>query len=584
VRRAALVAVMVAAAVWVFPTATATANPTTTPTPTTDPASAPDPLQDLPPPLPPPEALQPPLRAEPADALELLWSHRLNFAAGGAPLVTIRLMEGQEEIAFRPRGRARLRARGGASLELPAGQVFRVRARSALPAAIAHYPLLAELPHADRAGLESARRGWEERGIRVRQRLVGGVYGIAGRVIDNRRVLLLADGDGSEGWARDLAETVLAQDGTRPALFGERVSPPQGRLELLDAGGAPLAVGDGLLTVEVTGDAGFTLLRVEHDVGYAAHGFEDRAFGGKLHVTLDAAGRLAAVNAVPLEELLRGLVPSEMPATSPRQALRAQAVTARSNVLAQIGTRHLTDPYVLCSEVHCQAYRGEAAHHPATDAAVRETRGEAIFGARDHALVDGVYSALCGGHGEDNDAVWPGLASASLRGRPDLPPREAARWEGGLADEARLRAFLEEAPPAWCALAAGARKDRWRWERRLSPAEADAIGAQLGVGPVRAIEVTGRGVSGRARELRVAGGARSAVVQGELRIRRLLRNLPSAMFVAERDASGWTFRGGGWGHGAGMCQWGAVGRAEAGQGYREILRAYFNGAEVARFY
>jgi SpoIID/LytB domain protein len=74
------------------------------------------------------------------------------------------------------------------------------------------------------------------------------------------------------------------------------------------------------------------------------------------------------------------------------------------------------------------------------------------------------------------------------------------------------------------------------------------------------------------------------VVQGELRIRRLLRNLPSAMFLVERDEAGWLLRGGGWGHGAGMCQWGAVGRAEAGQGYRAILQAYFGGADVARIY
>ena len=538
----------------------------------------------LPPPLPPPEALQAPVRAEPSDPLELLWSHRLNFAAGGAPLVTIRLMEGQEEIAFRTRGRARLLARGGARLELPAGETFRVRARDALPAALAHYPLLAELPSADRAGLEAARRAWEARGVRLRPRAVGGVYGIAGKVIDNRKVLLLADGDGSEGWARDFAERILAEDGTRPTLFTELVSRPQGRLELLDAAGVRLAVGDALLAVEVEGDAGFTVDRVEHDVGYAAHGFEQRSYRGKLYVTLDAGGRLAAVDAIPLEELLRGLVPSEMPAGSPREALKAQAVTARSNVLAQIGTRHLTDPYVLCSEVHCQAYRGEGAHQPSTDAAVRATRGEAIFGRVSHALVDGVYSALCGGHGEDNDAVWGGLPDPSLRGRPDMPPAAAARWAGGLASEARLAAFLASSSPSWCSLARGARKDRYRWERRFTQAELDEATARLQVGEVRALVVPSRGVSGRARELRVEGSAGTAVVQGELRIRRLLGNLPSAMFLVERDGAGWLLRGGGWGHGAGMCQWGAVGRAEAGQGYREILRAYFGGAEAARIY
>jgi SpoIID/LytB domain protein len=56
------------------------------------------------------------------------------------------------------------------------------------------------------------------------------------------------------------------------------------------------------------------------------------------------------------------------------------------------------------------------------------------------------------------------------------------------------------------------------------------------------------------------------------------------MFVVDRDGAALVLRGGGWGHGVGMCQWGAVGRARAGQGYREILRAYFAGAEVARIY
>jgi SpoIID/LytB domain protein len=56
------------------------------------------------------------------------------------------------------------------------------------------------------------------------------------------------------------------------------------------------------------------------------------------------------------------------------------------------------------------------------------------------------------------------------------------------------------------------------------------------------------------------------------------------MFVVDRDGDALVLRGGGWGHGVGLCQWGAVGRAMAGQGYQEILRAYFSGAEVARIY
>jgi SpoIID/LytB domain protein len=74
------------------------------------------------------------------------------------------------------------------------------------------------------------------------------------------------------------------------------------------------------------------------------------------------------------------------------------------------------------------------------------------------------------------------------------------------------------------------------------------------------------------------------VIEGELRIRRAFHNLDSAMFLVTRRGDDWEFRGGGWGHGAGMCQWGAVGRARAGQDYKEILGAYFGGAEVAKIY
>ncbi len=579
-------------------------------------------------PLPPPCQLEQPRqpeprrepRPDPEDALDRLWRHRLDFAAGGAPLVTIRLMEGQQEIVVRPRGQARLRVRGGAVIEVPTGETFRVRALHALPAVLAYRPLLGDALYADQRRLEGTRRLWEGRGAKVLRRITGGAYGIAGRVLDNRRVALVADGDGSQSSARQFAEESLARYGGRTGVFTEVLARPSGMLEVLGPAGDRVALGDALVTLEVDGDGGFTVAQVEHDVGYAAHGFEDRAYRGRLHVTLDSSGRLAAILAVALEELLRGLVPSEIPAGSPREALKAQAVTARSNVLAQIGTRHLTDPYVLCSEVHCQAYRGEVAQALSTDVAVRQTSGQALFGRGDHALVDAVYSAMCGGHGEDNDAVWPSVPNPSLRGFPDLPPEAAKLWRGGLRDERQLRAFLAAAPPAWCSRASGSRKDRYRWERRFGPAELDALVAGLasgvgsgkeggpaasigfapqtspgkdggstgsigpGVGHVRALEVTRRGVSGRARALVVSGDAGRAVVEGELRIRRLLGNLPSAMFVVDRDGDALVLHGGGWGHGAGMCQWGAIGRAEAGQGYREILRAYYSGAEVTQIY
>jgi len=321
---------------------------------------------------------------------------------------------------------------------------------------------------------------------------------------------------------------------------------------------------------------------VEHGEG-AGRAREDRSYKGRLFVTLDTRGALAAVHGVPLEELLRGIVPSEMPGSAPAEALKAQAVTARSNVMAQVGRRHLDDPFMFCAEVHCQAYRGDGARTVRTDEAVEATRGEALFSVDDRRLVDGVYSAMCGGFGEDNDAVWGDAPSPQLRGRPDLPPEEAARWSEGLAREPALRAFLAAAPGAYCRLPAG-RRDRFRWERRLDPPRLKELGEALGVGRIGALRVTSRGVSGRARTVRIEGERGTVEIGPELRIRKALGDLPSAMFVVDRDGQSLVLHGGGWGHGVGLCQWGAVGRAMSGQGYQEILRAYFSGAEVAKVY
>lgn len=92
------------------------------------------------------------------------------------------------------------------------------------------------------------------------------------------------------------------------------------------------------------------------------------------------------------------------------------------------------------------------------------------------------------------------------------------------------------------------------------------------------------------RLLLVSGTRGATELRGELTIRRQFGMLNSALFTVaeERDARGnpvaFVFRGGGWGHGVGLCQTGAIGRAESGQDYRAILRHYFNGAEVVRIY
>jgi stage II sporulation protein D len=404
--------------------------------------------------------------------------------------------------------------------------------------------------------------------------------------VDTRRYSLLADGDATEAGARAQASELAARYGVRAQIHRELASRPSGKLALLDPKGKLVATGEGALELRCA--RGIAVEKVEYGAGYSFHGFERRTYPARLFACVDATGLLALVAALPMERLVKGVVPSEIFPNAHREALKAQAVTARGEVLAKVGARHLGDPYLLCAEQHCQVYKGVSAEARGTDLAVDQTRGEALFtraGGGPPRLVDSVYSAVCGGFTEDNDAVWGTPKDPSLRGRPDFDPhdKDLAIYADGIG-EALVGRFVRARVASYCELSGMGGQGKVRWTRSFGLREVDELCAGLGVGGVVALLVEGRGVSGRARALRIQGDAGEARVDGELAIRRLFRNLNSGMFVVERVGEEWVFTGGGWGHGSGMCQLGAIGRAQRGESYRAILGWYYSGAGPERVY
>ena len=532
---------------------------------------------------------------DPGDPLDRLYGHKRLSFDGDSPALTVRLMEGKREISIVSHGVARIEARDAISgawrtIDIPADSSWTFRLRAAKPAVQLYLLAVDEVALDDRARLLAAQKVWADRDLVVEVRRIGSRYGIAGRVIDTRRDLLLLGPARPLAAAEAFSRALQAEHGVRTRLHPVLVSRPSGAIELLDASGEVRLVGDTAISL-VPRDADATTLvrQVEFGVGYAFHGHEDRAFRGELIAAVDASGTLALVNRLDMEVYLRGIVPSEIYASAHPEALKAQAVTARGEVLAKIGARHLGDPYLLCAEQHCQVYSGVKGEAASTDKAIADTRGELLFSV-DGRLVNSTYSAVCGGHTEDNEVVWNGLADPSLRGRPDLPPGELTRADeplAPLADPAALRAFLDAPPQAYCATASLASPGKYRWEKRFTREEMDARLSDLGVGAIQSLELSERGASGRARLLTVRGDRGTREIHGELAIRRRFANLNSTLAVIEApgDASSdWVFRGAGWGHGVGMCQIGAIGRAEAGQSYRDILRHYFNGARPERLY
>ncbi|MBN1779572.1 SpoIID/LytB domain-containing protein [bacterium] len=343
--------------------------------------------------------------------------------------------------------------------------------------------------------------------------------------------------------------------------------------------------------------ANFTLYEVSVGSGFHWEHEETRIYPEKIEFTLDMEGRLTVVNKLPLETYLKGVVPSEMPAGFPMEALKAQAVAARGKALANYGIVHASDPFDVCADVHCQVYSGLTKRDPRTDEAVYRTTG--IFMMKDDALCDAIFGAVCGGHTEDVEKAWSGEAVPYLRGRLD-----GSAWlkrYGSLQDEKNLRRWIDDSPNAFCNTQAEKVPDAlqytvkyFRWEVRLDQEELQRnLETRNGVSLGQIIDLVplSRGLSGRIVQLEIIGTQGSTVIKGELNIRKALSptTLWSACFYVEK--SGWNrvpdafvLKGAGFGHGVGMCQTGAAMMALKGRKYQHILKHYYKGIKLTKLY
>jgi len=307
-----------------------------------------------------------------------------------------------------------------------------------------------------------------------------------------------------------------------------------------------------------------------------------RRYRGRLQL-LVAGGRLQAINHVPLESYLPSVVGSEMPASWPQEALRAQAVAARTYALRQ---RKPSAPFDVSATVMSQVYKGLEAETASTRAAVASTRGQVLmYGS---SLANTVFHSSSGGRTENSGDLWtqqlPYLVSV-----PDF----------------------DQASPVHS------------WEQRLDPPLLREAFADIG--GVTRIDVLSTTGSGRVRQARVLGPTGTRVLTGaELRTRLRLRStqvrfeviapelamaprvaplppvppLPPGTQAAGASDDGASTPtptpvqvpqpallaiGRGFGHGVGMSQWGALAMAQQGDSYERILQHYYRGTALRAY-
>jgi SpoIID/LytB domain protein len=274
-----------------------------------------------------------------------------------------------------------------------------------------------------------------------------------------------------------------------------------------------------------------------------------------------------------------------MPSDWPFEALKAQAVAARSEAMVKLG-RHKNEGFDFCSEVHCQVYSGVENETEITNQAVDNTRG--IIMTYAGKVVDAVYSGNCGGHTQNN-IFGDAKDIAYLKGRPDrvenidlnfpLSPLELEYW------------FKEPLKAILCDIPEYSKNSNFRWVRIYSAEEVkEMLRHTASLGDINKIIVVRRQKSGHISAIKISGTKSSCIIEKELNIRKALGNLRSSMFKieikygADKKPQQFIFYGGGWGHGVGMCQAGACGLAQRGRDYQEILKHYYQGVRFKKVY
>lgn len=346
---------------------------------------------------------------------------------------------------------------------------------------------------------------------------------------------------------------VIDQPALRVAADGPVTASDQATGNTIALPGADWAVLPGPRGVEIGGSSFGPIVRLTPQAGFVR--VEGRAYRGVIELRRTPGGRITAINDLELEVYLYGVIKGEIDPRWPPEAVKAQAVAARTLAVERLSEPHAAAAaagYDLPATTDAQVYLGVGGEDPAATAAVDATRalivtyaGRPIFAA---------YHSNSGGHTEDSESVW-GAVYPYLRGVSDPFALDApgTTWST-LLPVAAVEAALRRGGVDVAAL------------DRIEPGRATPWG--------RAITVRLLGEDGRVQEIS-ANRFRLLVGAGVVR---------STMFSVIRRGGDVEFTGLGSGHGVGLDQWGARAMAIKGFTFEQILKFYYTGVAVEQRY
>lgn len=288
---------------------------------------------------------------------------------------------------------------------------------------------------------------------------------------------------------------------------------------------------------------------------------------------------IVPVNIVNIEEYVYGVVASEMPSAFPLEALKTQAVIARTYAIKALG-KHKRWGYDVCDTQNCQVYGGVKAEKERTTSATDATCGQ-ILTYQDKPI-EAVFSSNCGGYTQSStEAGWS-------KHNYLKPVSDYQDLNEDNLQPYHFKELLEHSRPAFSRYFKNVSPSTFRWTRVLEEQQLrEVANRKKDIGPIKAIIPLKRGRSGYVHGIKIIGKKNTLVLTKEHEIKKYLATgmLRSTYFIVQPnyekgEIKSFIFYGGGWGHGVGLCQTGSGGRANAGQNYTEILKHYYTDVDI----
>ncbi|MFO7841475.1 MAG: SpoIID/LytB domain-containing protein [Fidelibacterota bacterium] len=321
-----------------------------------------------------------------------------------------------------------------------------------------------------------------------------------------------------------------------------------------------------------------------------------------------SGGSLLVVNELPLERYLSCVATSEMGAACPPALIEAQTVVARSWMLANVEQKHVHLGIDVCNDDCCQRYQGLNNLTENSKKGAEATRGRVIKYKNE--ICDARYSKSCGGKMEVFENLWEDTPLPYMQNIPDMPKGHTVP---DLTIEENARKWIMSTPKeAFCSSytvpenklkkyigACDEEGEYFRWTVEINNDDLSAnLRDKLGieVKDVLDMQIRKRGGSARSLELVILyldfnDKECETIVYKDYNARLVLhpKFLYSSAVIIDKIGSGkipkrFIYHGAGWGHGAGMCQIGALGMSLKGYSTKEILKHYYPGSTYTKIY